>query len=46
MRSKELIFTGDRIPAELGLDVGLAIRVVPHDRLMDEARALAGKMLA
>ena len=40
-RAKEIMFTGDLLSAEEAVAVGLANRVVPHDELMDEARALA-----
>ena len=40
-RAKEIMFTGDLLSAEEAVGVGLANRVVPHDALMDEARALA-----
>ena len=40
-RAKEIMFTGDLLSAEEAVAVGLANRVVPHDALMDEARALA-----
>jgi enoyl-CoA hydratase/carnithine racemase len=46
MRAKELIFTGDRITAEQAVAYGLATRVVEPDALMEEARALAEKLLA
>jgi E-phenylitaconyl-CoA hydratase len=42
----ELLLTGDRIDAARALEIGLAGRVVPHDRLMDEARALAARLVA
>lgn len=45
LRAKELIFTGDRITPQQAVEFGLANRVVPADRLMDEARALADKLL-
>jgi enoyl-CoA hydratase/carnithine racemase len=41
LKAKEYLFTGDRIPAALAVDLGLANRVVPDDQLMDEAKALA-----
>jgi enoyl-CoA hydratase len=44
-RVKELVFTGDRISPQDAVAWGLANRVVPHDQLMEEARALADKML-
>ena len=40
-RAKEIMFTGDMLSAEEAVAIGLANRVVPHDELMDEARALA-----
>ena len=42
----ELLLTGERIGAERAKEIGLAGWVVPHDRLMDEARALAGRLVA
>jgi enoyl-CoA hydratase/carnithine racemase len=42
----ELLLTGDRIGAERAKEIGLAGWVVPHDQLMDEARALADRLLA
>jgi enoyl-CoA hydratase len=41
LRAKEYIFTGDRIPAEEAVHLGLANRVFPSDALLDEARTLA-----
>ena len=40
----ELLLTGDRIDAERALEIGLAWKVVPHDSLLDEARALADRL--
>jgi E-phenylitaconyl-CoA hydratase len=40
----ELLLTGDPIDAQRAKDIGLAWRVVEHDSLMDEARALAAKL--
>jgi enoyl-CoA hydratase len=45
LRAKELIFTGDRITPAQAVEFGLANRVVAQDKLMDEARALADKLL-
>ena len=42
----ELLLTGDRIGAERAKEIGLAGWVVPHHDLMDEARALAGRLVA
>jgi len=44
LRAKEFIFTGERIPPELAVQLGLANRVVPHAELMPEALKLAGKL--
>jgi E-phenylitaconyl-CoA hydratase len=42
----ELLLTGERIGAARALEVGLVGRVVPDDQLMDEAKALARRLLA
>jgi E-phenylitaconyl-CoA hydratase len=42
----ELLLTGERIGAARAKEIGLAGWVVPHDQLMDEARVLAGRLLA
>jgi E-phenylitaconyl-CoA hydratase len=41
----ELLLTGDRISAERAKEIGLAGWVVPHDRLMTEARGLAARLV-
>ena len=41
----ELLLTGDRIDATRAKEIGLAGWVVPHETLMDEARALAERLL-
>ena len=43
-RAAELFYTGDVIDAQTALDWGLVSRVVGHDALMGEARALADKI--
>jgi enoyl-CoA hydratase len=40
-KTKELVFTGEMIDATESLRIGLVERVVPHDRVMEEARQLA-----
>src|SRR3546814_3503480 len=45
-RAAELFYTGDVIDARTALDWGLVSRVVEHDALMDEARALAARVTA
>ncbi|HET6811512.1 MAG TPA: enoyl-CoA hydratase/isomerase family protein [Acidimicrobiales bacterium] len=42
----ELLLTGESIDARRAHEIGLAWRVVPPDRLMEEARELAGRLLA
>jgi enoyl-CoA hydratase/carnithine racemase len=41
----ELLLTGERIGAGRAHEIGLAGWVVPHDRLMEEARALADRLV-
>lgn len=43
-RAKELVYTARVVPADEALTLGLVMRVVPDDRLDDEARALAQEM--
>jgi 2-(1,2-epoxy-1,2-dihydrophenyl)acetyl-CoA isomerase len=45
-RAYELFFTGRFVNAEEALQIGLANRVVPADRLMDETLALAHEIAA
>lgn len=40
----ELLLTGERIDAARAAEIGLAGKVVPHEELMDEARALAARL--
>ena len=44
-RAAEMIYTGDAIDAATAERIGLVNRVVPRERLLDEARALARKIL-
>ncbi|MCA1814373.1 MAG: enoyl-CoA hydratase/isomerase family protein [Halobacteriales archaeon] len=43
-RAKELMLTGERIPAQRALELGLLSKVVPKDQLMKEALALAERI--
>ncbi len=43
-RAAELVLTGDTIDAAEALRIGLVSRVAADDKLMDEARALAGRV--
>jgi len=45
-RTQELLLTNRRLSAAEALDWGLITRVVPDDRLLDEARALAAGLAA
>jgi len=45
-KAAEMTFTGDPLTPAEALDWGLVSRVVPHERLMDEATALALKISA
>lgn len=44
MRTREYLFTGDRIPAATAVELGLATRVTAPDDLLPEARKLAGRI--
>lgn len=45
-RAKELVLLGDRISADEALKIGLVHKVVPLDRLYEEAEALAQRLAA
>jgi 2-(1,2-epoxy-1,2-dihydrophenyl)acetyl-CoA isomerase len=45
-RAAEMLFTGRSVDAETAERWGLVNRVVPHDRLMDEALVTAGQIAA
>ncbi len=44
LRSREYLFTGDRIPAPTAVEIGLASRTCPPDDLAEEARKLADRL--
>lgn len=46
LKAKEYLFTGERIPAQTAVELGLANRVVPAASLLEEAVALAHKLAA
>jgi enoyl-CoA hydratase len=46
MRSREYLYTGDRIPAAKAVELGLASRTVAPDELMGEAHKLAQRLAA
>jgi enoyl-CoA hydratase len=46
LRAKEFLLTGDRIPADQAVALGLANRVVPDDQLLDEAMEMAQRLAA
>lgn len=41
----ELLLLGDRVSADRAKEMGLVMKVVPHDNLLDEARALADRLV-
>jgi enoyl-CoA hydratase/carnithine racemase len=45
-RAKDIIFTGRQVGADEALRIGLADRVVPRDKVLDEALALAAGFAA
>jgi enoyl-CoA hydratase len=44
LRSREFLFTGDRIPAATAVEIGLASRTCAPEELMSEARTLAARL--
>jgi enoyl-CoA hydratase len=44
LRTREYLFTGDRIPADRAVELGLASRTAPPDQLLAEARQLADRL--
>jgi enoyl-CoA hydratase/3-hydroxyacyl-CoA dehydrogenase len=45
-KAKELIYTGERFSADRAEALGIVNRVVPHERLLDEALSLATRIAA
>jgi enoyl-CoA hydratase len=45
-RARELLFLGERVDATEAVRLGLANRVVPGDKLLEEAMDLAGRLAA
>jgi len=43
-RARQLYFTGEVIPAEEALRIGMVSRMVPHDKLEEETMALASQL--
>lgn len=46
LRSREYLYTGDRISAATAVELGLATRTTAPDELLPEARRLAGRLAA
>lgn len=46
LRAKEFLLTGDRMPAAVAVELGLANRVVPRESVLDEALAFAHRLAA
>ncbi|GGN97510.1 enoyl-CoA hydratase/isomerase family protein [Nocardia rhizosphaerihabitans] len=46
LRTREFLYTGDRIDAATAVSVGLASRTTPPDALLDEAHSLAHRLAA
>jgi enoyl-CoA hydratase/carnithine racemase len=44
-KALELLLTGDLITAEQALQLGIATKVVPHERLLEETRALMDRII-
>ncbi len=45
-KAKEIVYTGDVIDAKTALEIGFINQVVPPDKLMDEARKIAQKLVS
>lgn len=46
LRSREYLYTGDKIPAAVAVDLGLATRTAAPDKLLEEAHVLARRFAA
>lgn len=46
LRAKEFLLTGDRVPASVAVEIGLANHAVPAESLMQEALAFAHRLAA
>ena len=46
LKAKEYLLLGERIPAALAVELGLANRVVPHEQVKEEALAIAHRLAA
>lgn len=46
LRAKPYLLTGDRVPADVAVQLGLATKVVPHEELLAEAKAFAHRIAA
>ncbi len=46
LRAKELLYTGDRVPAEEAVQLGLATRVLDDDELLPAAMAMGHRLAA
>src|SRR6202011_3847756 len=46
IRAKEYVYTGERIPAALAVELGLANRVTTAETLMEQAMQLAARLAA
>ncbi|HVV38238.1 MAG TPA: enoyl-CoA hydratase/isomerase family protein [Acidimicrobiales bacterium] len=46
LKAKQYLLTGDRIPAEAAVSIGMANFVVPRDKLLDAALAFAHRLAA
>jgi enoyl-CoA hydratase len=45
-KAKEIVFTGEPFDARTALEIGMINKVVPAEKLMEEAKALAQKLLS